>query len=279
MKRRNEGEIVLILIAGLCVLGMFLVMLFAPYTMIGAGSVGVVTTFGKVDPDPLPAGFHLLSPMAQVSRVNVQVQKAENQYAAASKDLQTVDVVMIINYRINPDSAPNLYQHVGEQYLANLILPAASESLKAEIALHNATEILEQRPLIKKIVHENMSNWPQLKQYGIVIDEISLSNISFSKEYEHAIEQKQLQEQLTKQKEYELMQTKLAADMAIAKAKGDSESKKLEADGAAYYNEKLAGSITDKLLAAKYYDKWDGKLPQYMLGNSSTLMQIPGGVK
>ena len=269
---KERGNTTLLILGGLVVLGMFLLMIFAPWTIIGAGKVGVIVRMGDVKPPYLPSGFHILNPLDSVHKIDVQVQKSTNAYSAASKDLQAVQVEMTLNYRILPEFAPELFKNVGDDYLANLVLPAASESLKAEMALHNATEILEHRSEIKKTVHDNIKAWPALLKYGIMVDEVSLSNISFSKEYENAIEKKQLQEQATKQKEYELQQTKLAADMVIAKARGDSEAKKLEADGIAYFNEKTASSMTEKLLAARYYDKWDGKLPQYILGAGTNIM-------
>jgi regulator of protease activity HflC (stomatin/prohibitin superfamily) len=64
------------------------------------------------------------------------------------------------------------------------------------------------------------------------------------------------------------------AKIAVAKAQGTADAKKIEADGIYYYNQKVQQSLTPLLIEKMRIEKWDGEYPNYMLGNSSTLLNI-----
>ncbi|MEK7332901.1 MAG: SPFH domain-containing protein, partial [Nitrospirota bacterium] len=62
-----------------------------PWVQIGAGERGIVLNFGAVQDKVLEEGLHFRVPiMQQVTRVDVKVQKAQTDAAAASADLQDV---------------------------------------------------------------------------------------------------------------------------------------------------------------------------------------------
>ncbi|PIZ45078.1 hypothetical protein COY32_05640, partial [candidate division WWE3 bacterium CG_4_10_14_0_2_um_filter_41_14] len=98
-----------------------IIFIFSVIRIIPAGHVGVVTLFGKVNPRQLDEGLHLTNPLIYVTKMSVQVQKDSNNYDSASKDMQTVHVMMLQNYRLLPDKAPIVYQSIGKEY-ASVIL-------------------------------------------------------------------------------------------------------------------------------------------------------------
>lgn len=93
--------------------------------MIGPGQVGVALPFGKVQPIALAEGINLVNPLYDVVEMNTRVQKHQARYDAASKDLQAVHVEMVLNYRLLPDKATEVYQRIGPNYAATIIDPAA----------------------------------------------------------------------------------------------------------------------------------------------------------
>jgi regulator of protease activity HflC (stomatin/prohibitin superfamily) len=151
--------------------------------------------------------------------------------------------------------------------------------LKANTALHIATDILQKRPAIKADVQKELTTW--LAKYGIEVKEVSLANIKFDPTYEKAIEAKQIEEQKAEQKRYELIQAQRQAEIAAAqakgqgdaareKAKGEAEATKIRADAEATYNQKVSASLTPTLIQQRYLERWDGKLPQFSAGGSSS---------
>jgi regulator of protease activity HflC (stomatin/prohibitin superfamily) len=252
-----------------------LMILSSGIRMISAGQVGVALLFGKVQPLVLNEGINLVNPLYDVVEMNTRVLRHQAKYDAASKDMQAVHVEMVLNYRLLPDKAAEVYQRIGLNFAGVIIDPAAQEVLKANTALHVATEILQKRPLIKADIQRELTTW--LVKYGIEVKEAALANISFDKAYEKAIEAKQIEEQKAEQKRYELIQAQRQAEIAAAqakgqgdaareKAKGEAEATKIRGEAEANYNLKVAASLTPTLIQQRYLERWDGKLPQFSAG-------------
>lgn len=72
-----------------------------PWVQIGAGERGVLLNFGAVQQDVLGEGLHFITPVMQkVAVMDVKVQKATTDAAAASSNLQDVSSTVAINYHI-----------------------------------------------------------------------------------------------------------------------------------------------------------------------------------
>jgi regulator of protease activity HflC (stomatin/prohibitin superfamily) len=263
-----------------------LVILSSMVRMIGPGQVGIALLFGKVQPIALHEGLNVVNPLYDVVQMDTRVQKHQQRYDAASKDLQAVHVEMVLNYRLLPDQATAVYQRIGPDYTRVIIDPAAQEVLKANTALHIATEILQKRPLIKADVQRDLTVW--LAKYGIEMKEAALANIRFDAAYEKAIEAKQIEEQKAEQKRYELIQAQRQAEIVAAqakgqgdaareKAKGEAEATRIRGEAEAAYNQKVSASLTQPLIQQRYLERWDGKLPQFSAGGSQPglLLNMP----
>jgi regulator of protease activity HflC (stomatin/prohibitin superfamily) len=265
-----------------------LIFVFSIFRIIPAGHVGVKVLFGQVDPAPLREGLNVLwNPLYDIVIMDMRVLKHEARYDAASKDLQAVHVQMVLNYRVMPDRAPELYRVVGLGFSSVIIDPAAQEVLKAQTATHNAAEILLRRASMKNDVQKDLTTW--LAKYGLEMKEAALANIRFDPNYEKAIEAKQIEEQKAEQKRYELIQAQRQAEIVAANAKGRGDAAREEARGVAdalrlkgeaeaTYNAKVSASLTPVLIQQQYLIRWDGRLPQYSLGGSGAVpfLQIPG---
>lgn len=245
-----------------------LLMTMSPVAIIPAGHRGVVfNRITGVQPSNLNEGLNFRIPLVQqVIPVDVRAQKHEGTYDAASKDLQSVRVHAILNYRLAGDKVNEVYQKIGLNYARIILDPATQEVIKANAALHVAGEILAKRPLIKDEIKRDLTNW--LETYNIELLEVSLADIRFSQEYEHAIEQKQVAEQRAEQKRYELLQAQKQAEIEVAQAEGHAGALRVKADAESYYNEKVTRSLTPLLVQQRFLEKWEGKLPQIMGGNS-----------
>jgi prohibitin 2 len=264
-----------------------LILIFSVLRVIPAGHVGVKILFGEVDPVPLREGLNIAwNPLYDIVIMDTRVMKHTARYDAASKDLQAVHVEMVLNYRLVPDRAPEVYKGIGLAYSSVIIEPAAQEVLKANTAIHNAAEVLLKRPAIKSDVQRELAAW--LIKYGVELKEAALANIRFDQNYEKAIEAKQIEEQKAEQKRYELIQAQRQAEIMAAQAKGKGDAAREEARGVAEalrlkgeaeaaYNAKVASSLTAPLIQQQYLARWDGRLPQYTLGgNAVPLIQMPG---
>lgn len=277
-----------------------LIVLLSTFVIISTGHVGVVTQFSKVEPEPLYEGFNLVAPWKVVNQMSVQTKKKEGKFDAGSKDLQSVHVIMVINYRLQAKAAPEIFKTVGTDFESVIIAPAEQEVLKAHTAAYQASDILHQRPKLKGEVQKDLAMW--LVKYGIELREASLANISFDPGYMKAVEAKQVEEQNAQKKVYEVMQEQREAEKVAAKAKGQADKAREEAKGEAdatraraqaeadalrlkgqaqnEYNVKVASSLTSALIEQQRIAAWQAggsQVPQIMNGSGGTgfLMQIP----
>ena len=263
------------------------IIFFSVFRIIPAGHVGVKVLFGQVDPQPLREGLNVvLNPLYDIVDMDVRVVKHTARYDAASKDLQAVHVEMVLNYRVMPDRAPEVYRNIGLNFSSVIIDPAAQEVLKANTATHNAEEILLQRPQLKSDVQRELTAW--LAKYGIDIKEAALANIRFDPAYEKAVEAKQIEQQKAEQKRYELIQAQRQAeivaatakgtgDAALAEARGVADALRLKGEAEATYNARVSASLSPVLIQQQYLARWDGRLPQYSFGgNAVPFVQVPG---
>jgi regulator of protease activity HflC (stomatin/prohibitin superfamily) len=111
----------LVIIGAVAVFLLFL----RPWIQVGAGERGIVLNFGAVQKLVLGEGLHFRIPvMQEIVLVDVKVQKAETDAAAASADLQDVSSRVALNYHIVPDKANIVYQLIGTQFKERIIDPA-----------------------------------------------------------------------------------------------------------------------------------------------------------
>lgn len=248
----------------------FLAVVFRPFTLVPAGSRGVIfNQFKGVELNrSLSEGFHFIMPVVEsVVIMDVRVQKAEFEATAASMDLQEVKARLVVNYHLDQDKVSNIYQKVGTDYENKLIKPSVEESIKAVTAGYNATLLIGRRPEVRDKVMEVMKK--RLDKYFIILDDLSITDFQFTSEFAKAIENKQVAEQEALRKEYELQKAKKEASIEIARAEGEKQAIITRAQGQAEAQRLLRESLTPEIIKLKRIDaqieaikKWDGKLPK-----------------
>lgn len=241
-----------------------LVFLLSGCSIVGPGQRGIRVSFGKADSDPLKEGLYFWFPVvAGMSKLSVQIQKSEVETNAASKDMQDVITHFALNWHINPEKVVEVYKTIGYEndVLKNIITPAISEVLKQATAKKTAEEILTKRHELKEAIDAGLKT--QMERYGVSIDDVNIINVTFSKDFAHAVEQKQVAEQRAKQAEYEALQAKQTAIAEVNRAEGQSKAQNL-----------LKQTLTPELLQLKAIEKWDGNFPQFMGGGALPFINL-----
>ena len=271
------------------VVGVFLVIVILaswPFVIIGAGERGVVLRWGAVQDKIFDEGFHVKTPFAdRVLKVDVKIQKSETRASAASKDMQIVTTVLAINYHQDPSRVNWIHQNIGKEFKDRIINPAVDEGLKASTAQFTAEELITQRPAVKALVDKFLKE--RLSKYGLIVDEISLTDFDFSAEYSKAIEAKQVAEQNAKKAEWELAQKKVESQRRVAEAKADAEAKiaiataeaeairvKAIAEARAIEIRGEALRKNPELVKLEAVQRWDGVLPKFTGGGAIPFIDI-----
>ena len=226
-----------------------LVTILSSFQIIASGEVGLKVRFGKIVNTSLKEGLNLKIPyIEQIQKVNIKVQKSEITVESSTKDMQTINTTIAVNYRVDSDKASNLYRTVGNSYEETVLEPAIKESIKSAIAQYNAEEITTKRSEVSKNCLEVLQK--KVSKYGIIVEDFNLTDFKFSAEYTKAIEEKQVAEQ-------KLQKTKLEAEAKIVEATATKKS-----------NDLLKQSLTKELIAKQFIEKWDGKLPTTYAGDN-----------
>lgn len=244
---------------------LFLVMvtLLSSMRSVNTGRVGVVTSYGRVTGRELGEGLSFVAPWGanNVTEYDIKTQKDEVQSMAATKDLQDVNGTLVLNYQLERGQISNIHQTVGKDFKDKLILPAVNEVFKASSAKYTASELITKRAEVKNDVYLMLKN--RLEKYGITVQDVSITNFTFSKEFNTAIEAVQVANQNVARARQELETTKVEAEKQVAEATASAEAQRLQQQ-----------TLTDELLMQQWIRKWNGKLPSTMTGDS-TILSIP----
>ena len=237
-------------------------MLWSSFTVISAGHTGVQVTLGEVSPNPLTEGVHFVNPISRVHDVDVRLQKDQLAGASAStKDLQQVHTDIVVQYRLNAGKVPQIYKEFGLNVDEKVLGPAINEAFKTVTAKYTSEELITKRQLVSDEIQSQLKG--KVAPFDIDVSGISLVNFGFSADYQKAIEQKVISVQQTAKAEQDLRRIEVEAKSRIAQAEGEAkaiaiQAQAIQSNGGAQYVQLQAIS------------KWDGKLPQYMLGNGTT---------
>ena len=259
MKKLLSKRVVLPVLGAIIVI----IILANSLTIVQAGHTGVVLTLGRVEENVLQEGLHAKIPFIQsVAMIDNRITKLEVSTEAFSKDLQTVQTTIAINYRVDTSKSFSIYKNIGRDYESILVVPAVNEVLKAIAAEYTAQESVTNRSLISEGLIVGLNE--KLNDIGLYVTDVNIINFDFSDAYIIAIEEKQVAQQ-------QLLKAETEKQTKITNAEAEAEALKIRAEAEAEANRILAESITDTLVEYNKIEKWNGQLPQVTGGASSIL--------
>lgn len=170
-----------------------------------------------------------------------------------SSETQNVYVQATINFHVSPDHIQELYRKVGWDYAKVLIDPRVHQDFKDETVKFRSVQIAPNRDVIRKEVRNRITE--ELRGQSIIVDDVLLNNISFSKQFEAAIENKQIESQNVLAEQQKVQVAKQRAQQKIETARGTAQKTLIEARAQAEANKELAASITPELVRYQMVNK------------------------
>ena len=233
--------------------------------VVDAGHTGVVVTMGKVNEGTLQEGMHFKIPFVQnVVVIDNRIRKLEVNTEAFSKDLQSVNTVLAINYRVDTAKSDSIYKNIGADYESVLVTPAVNEVLKAITATYTAEESVTNRQLISDGLVTGLNE--KLNDIGLYVTDVNIIDFDFSEAFITAIEEKQVAQQ-------QLLKAETEKKTAITNAQAEAESLKIKAEGEAEANKTISASLTKEVIENKKIEKWNGELPK-VTGDSGAIIDL-----
>ena len=266
------------IVAMVLVVVIALIFAISCFSFVPTGHTGVVTLFGKVEDYTLDSGVHFKNPFARVIKMDNRIQKESVELSCFSSDIQEVEVVFTLNYQISKEYAMNIYKTIGKNYFDTAVSPIITESVKTVAARYTAEDLINKRNELAMAIETDMKE--KLLIFNIELVSTSIEDMDFTDAFTDAVEAKQVAAQNKLRAETEAAQrvVEAEAEAQIRRVTAEAEAYEIlqRAEAEAQANQKIAESITDRLIEYRYYEVWDGKLPQMVMGESTTpMVQIP----
>lgn len=207
----------------------------ASFHTVETGEIAVVKHLGDAQKVRTPGTYFDFCLTETYDYYDAKVQNLEVRTQAYSKDAQTMDIAMTVQYQIRKDNAIDIANHYGSvEVMANRIEAIAVEKTKAKLSSYSAMEIIETRSEISPLVEEAIKAAVD-EDYYVDIVTVVLTNIDFSDAFEQTVEDKMIAEQEKMKAEYEketaivnaekeLEVAKLEAQAKLERAKADAEA-------------------------------------------------------
>ena len=247
----------------LCLLVCFIVMC-NPFVMVGPGERGIKIRLGQVQPESYGEGLHFIFPFIQKFKtMDVKTQKNSLITAVYTKDIQQAKITYVINFNVQPDKVNKLFQEVGMDYNGKILTPVVEGTIKDIIGKWNAQDLIANREKATDDILFKLQN--QLSEKYINVTDFQMTEINYSEVFERAIESKVTAEQEALKAKNKTVQVEEEAKQKVIAAQAEAKSMAIRAQALAQ---------NKYLVQYEAVQKWDGKMPQYMLGNSVPFINV-----
>merc|ERR1712060_344275 len=139
-----------------------------------------------------------------------------------TKDLQVVNISLRVLSRPMEERLPQIYQELGMDYDERVLPSIANEVLKSIVAQYNADQLLTMREKVSVQIKEGLTE--RAADFGILLDDVAITQLSYSKEFSKAVEHKQVAQQCAERAKFIVMRTEQEKKAAIIRAKGESQA-------------------------------------------------------
>ena len=127
--------------------------------------------------------------------------------------------------RDSPEVArlPEIHMNLGPDYEERVLPSIGNEVLKATVAQFNADQLLTMRDEVSRRVSFALRK--RAEDFGIVLEDVALTHLSFGMEYSRAIEAKQVSQQDAERSKFVVLRSEQEREAAVIRAEGEWHSR------------------------------------------------------
>lgn len=269
------------------IIAIFLV--FSSYFTVSQGYEAVVTRFGAAQYVVGP-GLHFKVPFID-GTTHIDVRELTNSEvldAGTSRNLP-VKVKYSQTWRIKPGTTLEFFKNYGtrERFESVILDPKVREQAKSGISEFDAEGLLRNRQQVSTRIDQLVTN--DLQKYPVEIVSSQIEDIQFPEDYLNTVREKEKARESKEREVFELERQNLIAQREVQVAEAQGKATLLRADAEAQARLKVGEaeakvielinkSTSPKYIDYKFAEKWNGIMPQYLMGTTSgisTLLQVP----
>ncbi len=136
--------------------------------------------------------------------------------------MQNVNISVRVLFRPRVDKLVEIYRTLGLSFDDRVLPSIVNEVLKSIVAQYSAAQLLSQRDQVSGKIRRSLEERAQ--HFNIVIDDVSIVDLSFMKDFSDAIEAKQVAQQDAERAKFIVDQAKEAKKSIIIRAQGEGKS-------------------------------------------------------
>jgi regulator of protease activity HflC (stomatin/prohibitin superfamily) len=196
-------------------------------------------------------------------------EEIDNSFVVNSKDGSEFHVSPLINYSVEREKVPYIFTKYRVELNAiedGFLKTTIYDAFRMTANSYTAEELISNRQTFETKVRATLD--ASLLKEGFVISQLT-SNLIYPETFKRAIEAKNNAVQTALTAENQVKTAEAQAKIKVATAAGNAQAMLTAAKAEAEANRMKQVTLTPLLLQLEWVNKWDGQLPNTMLGQGS----------
>jgi regulator of protease activity HflC (stomatin/prohibitin superfamily) len=228
--------------------------------VVDTGHRGIKTTFGKVVSASLDEGIYFYNPITStIVEMDTRVQRQDGETDTYTRDVQQAAIKYTLNYRLQQNAAHIMYRDIGREWEQKLIPQVVLGTLKEVVGKWDAVDLISNRDKAANTAFDQIRS--NLAERNVELSRFEITDIAYTREFENSVEQKVIAQQKAIEEQNRTKQIEEQARQKVLSAEAEAKSMQIRAQ---------ALEQNAKLVQWEAVQKWNGVLPQYMLGSGAT---------
>ncbi|KIH88058.1 hypothetical protein SPBR_07738 [Sporothrix brasiliensis 5110] len=193
------------------------------YDVRGGSRAVIFDRLSGVKDTVISEGTHFLVPWLQRSIIfDVRTKPRNIATTTGSKDMQMVSLTLRVLHRPEVQALPKIYQNLGHDYDERVLPSIGNEVLKSIVAQFDAAELITQREAVSQRIRADLTK--RAHEFNIALEDVSITHMTFGKEFTKAVEQKQIAQQDAERARFIVERAEQERQANVIRAEGEAES-------------------------------------------------------